>query len=264
MNALPAFGRRGPVRVLEVGAGTGTVTRAIAARLGPGDRMEAVELNPAFVRMLTRALRRDAVLAPFSGQIRVIPESITELPLTEHTYDVIVSCLPFTNFPPDVVRSILERYLAALVPGGHLTYLGYLGTQLARNLVSTRAAAARHRAAGAAGLPYRSMAPYSLAAGAVWAFAEAGAGYAGAASLRRLVPPRLHGEAGLLLIAAAAVACAVLIAPVLRAALAVRARRATAREGTGAPVAGTARRRVAGPSPAGLPGRSRERRPAPE
>ncbi len=146
---LLAPGSRGPVRVLEVGAGTGTVTRAIASRLGPGDRLEAVEFNPAFVRLLTRALRRDAVLSAVSGQIRIIPESITELPLAERAYDVIVSCLPFTNFTPETVRSLLERFLTALVPGGHLTYFGYLGTQPARNLISSRAEAARHRSVGA-------------------------------------------------------------------------------------------------------------------
>ncbi len=40
--------------------------------------------------------------------------------------------------------------------------------------------------AGAAGLPYRSLAPYSVLAGLVWAGAEAGAGYAAAATLDSL------------------------------------------------------------------------------
>ncbi|MFC5724848.1 DedA family protein [Streptomyces gamaensis] len=52
-------------------------------------------------------------------------------------------------------------------------------------------------AAGAAGLPYRVLAPYSVAAAAVWACAEAGAGYAGAATLRRTIA-EIPGGAGVL------------------------------------------------------------------
>jgi membrane protein DedA with SNARE-associated domain len=41
---------------------------------------------------------------------------------------------------------------------------------------------------GAGGLPYRAMAPYSALGAAVWATAEAGAGYAAAATLGPLLP----------------------------------------------------------------------------
>ncbi|MFB6439877.1 class I SAM-dependent methyltransferase [Streptomyces sp. NPDC056411] len=143
---LPAPGGRGPLRVLEVGAGTGTVTRALAERIGPGDRLDTVEMNPRFVRLLTEALRTDPALAAASERIRIVPESICRTPLPEETYDVIVSCLPFMNFAPDTVRSLLERYLAALVPGGHLTFFGYLGTLSLRSLFVRRTEAARHRA----------------------------------------------------------------------------------------------------------------------
>lgn len=54
--------------------------------------------------------------------------------------------------------------------------------------------------AGATGLPYRHIAPYSAGAAVVWASAEAGAGYAAAATAQRLIPlagPALAGVAGL-------------------------------------------------------------------
>ncbi|MFI5522536.1 class I SAM-dependent methyltransferase [Streptomyces platensis] len=146
---LPAPSGRSPLCVLEVGAGTGTVTRALAERLGPGDRLDTVEINPRFVRMLTEALRTDPVLAAASERIRIVPESISQTPLPVHSYDVIVSCLPFMNFAPDMVRSLLERYLAALVPGGHLTFFGYLGTLSLRTLFARRSEAARYRAVAA-------------------------------------------------------------------------------------------------------------------
>ena len=65
----------------------------------------------------------------------------------EPRYDVVVSGLPFTNFEPEEVRALLDRHLELLVPGGHLTFFGYLGTQRARTVVSGREESRRHRAA---------------------------------------------------------------------------------------------------------------------
>jgi phospholipid N-methyltransferase len=128
-----------PVTVLEVGAGTGAVTRVLAAQLGPADRLDAVEVNPRFAEVL----RGDPALAAVADRVRVIPESITAMPL-DRRYDVIVSGLPFMNFAPAEVRAILDRYLAALVPGGQLLLYGYVGTQAARGLLS-RGEGAVHR-----------------------------------------------------------------------------------------------------------------------
>jgi phospholipid N-methyltransferase len=138
----------GPVSVLEVGAGTGPVTRTLASRLGPADRLDVVEINPRFVDILHDALRTDPALSAASDRIRIIADSITEAGL-DRRYDVIVSCLPFANFASYEVRSILDRYFSVLEPGGHLTYFAYLGTRATRALVSDRAEAARHREAAA-------------------------------------------------------------------------------------------------------------------
>ncbi|MHA6758708.1 DedA family protein [Streptacidiphilus sp. PAMC 29251] len=62
--------------------------------------------------------------------------------------------------------------------------------------------------AGAAGLRYRRIAPYSLAAALVWASAEAGAGYALGASYTRFADqagPVLGGAAAVLVLVAAVV-----------------------------------------------------------
>lgn len=141
--------RSGPLSVLEVGAGTGTVTRVLARLIGPSDRLDVVEINPRFVGVLTGLLRTDPALAAVAEQVRILPESVTELELGEGRYDVIVSCLPFTNFAPETVRSILAQYRRALVPGGRLTWFGYLGTRPLRSLFGSRAEAARHRAVAA-------------------------------------------------------------------------------------------------------------------
>ncbi|MFJ6619035.1 class I SAM-dependent methyltransferase [Kitasatospora sp. NPDC091335] len=146
-----------PISVLEVGAGTGVVTRRLAQVLRPGDRLHVVEANARFADRL----REDPVLAarrPGIG-LRLSACRIEELPECRPSapegarpegraerYDVIVSGLPFTNFEPAQVRDILDRYLRLLMPGGELTYFGYLGTTTARTLFSGPRRGARHRA----------------------------------------------------------------------------------------------------------------------
>src|SRR5713226_8428066 len=43
---------RGPARILEVGPGTGSVTREILRQLQPGDQLDLVEVNERFVDLL--------------------------------------------------------------------------------------------------------------------------------------------------------------------------------------------------------------------
>lgn len=136
---------RPPVRILEVGPGTGVVTRVLAGRLGAADRLDVVELNPRFVRVLREAMRSELALSVAAERIRLHESSILDAPL-EPRYDAVVSGLPFTNFDPAEVRAMLQRHIGLLVPGGDLTFFGYLGTGRVRSLVSSRAQARRHRA----------------------------------------------------------------------------------------------------------------------
>ena len=138
-------GERNPVRVLEVGPGTGVVTRQLAPRIGAADRLDVVELNPRFARVLESALRSELVLSLAADRIRVHERSILHAAL-EPGYDVVVSGLPFTNFDPDEVRAMLDRHVGLLVPGGDLTFFGYVGTGAARSACASRAEARRHRA----------------------------------------------------------------------------------------------------------------------
>ena len=57
--AKPFEQREGPARVLEVGPGTGAVTRRIVQLLKADDRLDLVELNGKFVEILERKFRDD-------------------------------------------------------------------------------------------------------------------------------------------------------------------------------------------------------------
>ncbi|MET9761497.1 methyltransferase domain-containing protein [Streptomyces sp. NPDC006372] len=134
-----------PLTVLEAGAGTGAVTRALIPHLSPGSRLDVVEANPRFAARLSGLVDRHPLLAGTPGRVRVHRSYVEDLPGDER-YDVIVSGLPLTNFAPDQVGAIMARYLELLHPGGTLTYFAYLGTRHARTLVASRAQVRRHRA----------------------------------------------------------------------------------------------------------------------
>ncbi|RDI48499.1 phospholipid N-methyltransferase [Nocardia mexicana] len=131
-----------PLNVLEVGAGTGAVTRDLIPQLPAGSRLDVVEINPYFADRLRRLVDAHPSMAE---TVRIHREDVRQL-RTGCRYDIIVSGLPFTNFDPGQVDSIMAQYLDLLYPGGVLTYFAYLGTRPARRVLSPGAAARRHRA----------------------------------------------------------------------------------------------------------------------
>jgi phospholipid N-methyltransferase len=121
----PLAGHRAPCRILEVGPGTGSVTRAILRHLQPGDQLDCVELNEHFVERLRLCLRHDPRFLPHSRRVRVIHSPVEALP-GEAVYDYIVSGLPLNNFPVGLVREIFKAYSRLIKPGGVLSYFEYV------------------------------------------------------------------------------------------------------------------------------------------
>ncbi|MCJ0872599.1 class I SAM-dependent methyltransferase [Streptomyces sp. AP-93] len=134
-----------PLNVLEAGAGTGAVTRALIPLLSNGSRLDVVEANPRFAAHLRQLVHTRPWPEAGVRQAQV-HEALVEEVGTGHRYDVIVSGLPLTNFTPARVETVMDRYLELLRPGGTLTYFSYLATGPARRLLASRAASSRHRA----------------------------------------------------------------------------------------------------------------------
>lgn len=116
-----------PLRVLEVGAGTGAMTRWIAKRLGAQDRFDVCEINPVFVRVL----REDYTSVPGGPEIH-IHEGDIERWAPDAPYDVIVSSLPLLNMPPEKVDAVFAYFLRNLRPDGTLTYYDYWAKDVRR------------------------------------------------------------------------------------------------------------------------------------
>jgi len=137
----------GPLRVLEVGPGTGAVTRRIVQLLVPGDRFDLVEINQHFADVLARRFEHDATFARVADRSQVHVMPLQEYS-AEQPYDVIISGLPMNNFSAELVEELFEAYFRLLSDEGTLSYFEYMYMRPLRSLVSRRADRQRVRRIG--------------------------------------------------------------------------------------------------------------------
>jgi len=138
-----------PRHILEVGPGTGAVTRHIIAAMSPNDRLDLVELNEAFVRRLKHRFETEPHFHAVADRARVLHCPVEELP-AETRYDLIVSGLPLNNFSVALVESILATLAKLLAEGGTLSFFEYIAVRPARAMISSRADRKRLRGIGRA------------------------------------------------------------------------------------------------------------------
>jgi phospholipid N-methyltransferase len=126
---------RGPARILEVGPGTGAVTRRIVKLLRPEDRLDLVELNDSFANLLRQRFQSDPVFQPAAAQSQVHVCGIEKFK-SDAKYDYVISGLPFNNFSPGFVAQVLQAFDELMAPGGTLSYFEYMYVRPLRRLVS--------------------------------------------------------------------------------------------------------------------------------
>lgn len=105
--------------VAELGPGTGVFTDAILARLAPGARLVAVELNPVLAARLP-VTRRDSRLTVVHGSAADLAAAVGE------PVDAVVSGLPWTVMPQNRRGYILDAVTEVLAPGAWFTSFAYL------------------------------------------------------------------------------------------------------------------------------------------
>lgn len=119
--------RESPLRVLEVGAGTGPITEELVSRLLPGDTLDVVELNPEFCDVLRERFGAGPVV-PTVHQISILDFQ------PGVRYDHVVSGLPLAMFPIQMVEQMYEKMFDLLEPEGTLIMFKYI---LGREALST-------------------------------------------------------------------------------------------------------------------------------
>lgn len=111
-------GREG--HVIELGAGTGEVTKALLAAGIPADRLALVERDPELASFLRRHFAGPRIV---EGDAARLPKILSEQGIG--SVAAVVSSLPLLSLPADVVRGIVEGVFDALPRGGALVQFTY-------------------------------------------------------------------------------------------------------------------------------------------
>ena len=106
-------------RVLELGGGTGVFTRAILKTGLPPEKLEVVEINPAFARGLRRHFPAVSVLETPAQIVSTVAAG------EAGQYQTIVSGLPLLAMDRHMHRDILSEAFRMLRPGGGFIQFTY-------------------------------------------------------------------------------------------------------------------------------------------
>jgi SAM-dependent methyltransferase len=98
-------------RCLEVGAGSGTITRWLADQVGETGHVVAIDIETRWLRALE------------GPNVQVLQHDVTTEPLGESVYDLICVRLVLTHLPD--ARAVVDKMFRALAPGGWLLIEDY-------------------------------------------------------------------------------------------------------------------------------------------
>lgn len=129
LPSFPAMGHRlaaivpsgGEPTVVELGAGTGAVSTAVAARMPRGGRHIAVEVDEQLAEHLAA---NNPSIDVACGNATNLDEILAERGV--HKVDAVVSGLPWSLINPDQQHQIMSHIADVLAPGAAFTTFTYL------------------------------------------------------------------------------------------------------------------------------------------
>jgi len=139
-----------PARVLEVGAGTGAITRHLGTILTDRDELDICELQSEFADILERDVLSTASFrrALCDGRVRLIRRAVQQIE-GEGVYDFVISGLPMSAFQLSDVEQIYTVIRRLLKPGGVFSYFEYTWLRRTSRLLAMGRTRERIRAVNA-------------------------------------------------------------------------------------------------------------------
>jgi phosphatidylethanolamine/phosphatidyl-N-methylethanolamine N-methyltransferase len=106
--------------VLELGPGTGVITRAILAKGVPADRLVSIEYSTPFVKHLEEKFPGVRFI---NGDAFAIEETLKDY--QGQMFDCVISGIPLLNFPMERRVSLIQSLLRLLPPGRPVVQFSY-------------------------------------------------------------------------------------------------------------------------------------------
>lgn len=102
--------------VVELGAGTGPITRAIARQARPETRVVVLERDADFARLLRERFGHLPNFDVVEGDVRDLADILRARGIDQ--VDAVISGLPVPSFPEDLQRDLFRVVRSILAPGG--------------------------------------------------------------------------------------------------------------------------------------------------
>lgn len=106
-----------PLRILEVGPGTGPLTKEIVRLLRPKDRLDIVEIHQHFYKTVKEKFNRPNVFVHHDDILHYQPAA---------TYDYIFSSLPYEAMPENLIQRIWQKKLDLCSDKAFICYFKYV------------------------------------------------------------------------------------------------------------------------------------------
>ncbi len=106
-----------PFNILELGPGTGSLTREIVKLLRPDDHLDIVEVQEKFFEIITQKFCR--------SNTTVYLRDILQFQ-SDRRYKFIFSSLPYDIMPHNIIRQIWQKKLSLCAPEAYICYFKYV------------------------------------------------------------------------------------------------------------------------------------------
>lgn len=117
------------LNILELGFGTGPVTRQIIENMEQADYLDAIEFEEKFYKLVQAQIKEKYTQDNLTNVHLHRADFSQWNPSTIKTYDIIICTIPFTRLPKATLDQIFKKINELLKPGGSFTFISILGAR---------------------------------------------------------------------------------------------------------------------------------------